>query len=87
MFDSEENEQMNFGAFVLWYLLQQCKKTGVSSVWAWQEVPDMELSEKEQLAEQHKQYGLIYVKRKKQKNHGSPAELSLPASATYIKVV
>lgn len=68
MFDSEANEQMNFGAFVLWYLLlRQCKKTGVSSVSAWKEVPGMELSENEQVAEQHEQYGLIYVKRKKQK--------------------
>lgn len=88
MFDSEANEQMNFGAFVFWYLLRQCKKTGVSSVSAWKEVPGMELSEKEQVAEQHEQYGFIYVKRKKQKKtHGSPAELSLPASATYMKVV
>lgn len=67
MFDSEANEQMNFGAFVFWYLLRQCKETGVSSVSAWKEVPGMELSEKEQVAEQHEQYGLIYVKRKKQK--------------------
>lgn len=73
MFDSEANEQMNFGAFVFWYLLRQCKETGVSSVSAWKEVPGMELSEKEQVAEQHEQYGLIYVKRKKQKNPRIPS--------------
>lgn len=76
MFDSEANEQMNFGAFVLWYLLRQCKKTGVSSVSAWKEVPGMELSEKEQVAEQHEQYGLIYVKRKKNKKNPTDPQQS-----------
>lgn len=77
MFDSEANEQMNFGAFVFWYLLRQCKETGVSSVSAWKEVPGMELSEKEQVAEQHEQYGLIYVKRKKQKKTTDPQQSCL----------